>query len=72
MPDTMIQWIVGQVGTGGIAALALLMLREAYKAQSVDRDTLIKTLQANTEAMALLKSAVERMADTVVDHPPAR
>ncbi len=65
MTDVMIQWIVGQVGTGGIAALALIMLREAYKAQTADRDILIKTLQANTEALARLESAVDRMTATV-------
>ncbi len=65
MENEMIQWIVGQVGMGGIAALALVLLREAYRTQSADRETLIRTLQANTEALARLESAVNALSMTV-------
>jgi hypothetical protein len=42
MDPTLIQWIVGQGGTAGLAALALYMLKHAYDERLRERDERIR------------------------------
>lgn len=62
MSPDIIQWIVGQVGTAGIAALALVMLNRSWETQLANqkttqeelieqRKTLMEVVKANTVAM---------------------
>ncbi len=62
MTPDIIQWIMGQVGTAGIAALALFMLNRSWETQlarekttqeemTEQRKTLAEVVKANTVAM---------------------
>jgi len=64
-----IQWLVGQVGLGGLAAFALIMLRQSYQERDKireaqiererqDRETLVEVVKANTAAMASIREVV--------------
>lgn len=72
----MIQWLVGQAGVGGLAAFALIMLRQSYETRIRDlqqmlneskatSDRLINALTENTESHTKLSSAVASLEHIV-------
>lgn len=74
MDQQFIQWIIGQVGLGGVAALALYLLNQNYKASLAaaqqhysesesDKKILMTTLTDNTRAITQLTVLIERMGN---------
>lgn len=64
MNQDMIQWIVGQVGTAGIAALALVMLNRSWETQLANQKTTQEELTEQRKTlMELGKAAVVAMND---------
>lgn len=74
MDTTFAQWILGQMGVGGIAALSLYLLnkshndamqREKYYADTLrsDRSELIRVLTETTSALTSLEDAIDHLAN---------
>jgi hypothetical protein len=70
MDSTFIQWLVGQAGIGGLAAMALYLLDKAHKdalrrereyaeANREDKKQLLAMLSEIATTMSELKSAIE-------------
>lgn len=72
MDATFAQWILGQVGVGGIAALALYLLNKAHQdarqrerdcadGQRTDKTELIRVVTEAARATAGLEAAIARL-----------
>lgn len=72
MDSVFLQWLVGQVGVGGLAGLALFLLDRSYRdalrrekevidQSREDRRLLIAVLAENAKSQAALQSTIENM-----------
>ena len=72
MDSTFLQWLVGQAGVGGLAALALFLLdrsyrdslrreRETIEQQRGDRQSLIQVVAENAKMCSSLQATIENM-----------
>lgn len=68
------QWVLGQVGVGGIAALSLYLLNKAHQDARqrekdyaemlrADRAELIRVMTETTRALTALENAIEAMSN---------
>ena len=83
--SNILQWVLGQVGLGGIAAMALWMLRETYRmmvlreqeitAQSKeDKSAVLLALTENSRILSRLTTLLEAVLYERIKptHPPDR
>lgn len=80
MDSTFVQWLIGQVGTAGLAGLALYLLDRSYRDSlrrekesaeqgREDRRQLIAALGENAKMCASLQSSVEALTREVGRSP---
>lgn len=76
------QWVLGQVGVGGIAALSLYLLNKAHQDARqrekdyadmlrADRVELIRVMTETTRALTMLEGAIETLTNERTRGPAA-